>query len=93
MSTLYVDRKDAEVELEGDTVVVRVDGDRQGTTPVALLERVVVAGARNRIGTRLVSKLAELGIGLTVLGTRASAVVGCGWLRGTASTPWKNSGS
>lgn len=72
MSTLYVDRRGAEIDLEGDTIVVRVDGQREGTAPLRVLERVVVRGAA-QIGTRLVSRLTERGIGLTLLPGRASA--------------------
>ena len=29
MTTLYIDRKGAEIDVEGDTVVVRTDGERR----------------------------------------------------------------
>lgn len=72
MTTLYVDRKDADLDIEGDTLVVRVNGERQGTAPLRLLERVVLRGTA-KIATRLVTKLAERGVSLLLLSGRANA--------------------
>jgi CRISP-associated protein Cas1 len=69
MSTLFIDRRGADVDAEGDTVVVRAEGERKGTVPLKPLERVVVKGSA-RLTTRLLTKLAEHGIGLLVLGGR-----------------------
>jgi CRISPR-associated protein Cas1 len=70
MSTLIVDRRGADIDAEGDTVVVRADGERKGTVPLKPLERVVVKGSA-RLSTRLLTKLAQSGIGLLILGGRA----------------------
>lgn len=72
MTTLYVDRKDADLDVEGDTLVVRVNGERQGTAPLRLLERVVLRGTA-KIATRLVTKLAERGVSLLLLSGRSNA--------------------
>jgi CRISPR-associated protein Cas1 len=69
MSTLFVDRRGADIDAEGDTVVVRAEGERKGTVPLKPLERVVVRGGA-RLTSRLLSKLAESGIGLLILGGR-----------------------
>lgn len=69
MSTLFVDRRGADVDAEGDTVVVRVEGERKGTIPLKPLERVVIKGTA-RLTTRLLTKLVQHGIGLLVLGGR-----------------------
>ena len=71
MTALYIDRRGAAVDLEGDTLVVRVDGRREGTAPLGALSRVVVYGSA-QFGTRLVARLAERGIGLVLLPGRAS---------------------
>ncbi len=79
MSTLYIDRRGAEIDAEGDTIVVRSDGERKGTIPIKPLERVVIKGAA-KITTRLLAKLSEEGIGLLILGGRTkypvSAIIG-----------------
>ena len=79
MSTLYVDRRGAEIDAEGDTIVVRAEGERRGTVPVKPLERVIVKGSA-RLTTRLLTKLSENNIGLLVLGGRkknpVSAILG-----------------
>ncbi len=70
MSTLFIDRRGADIDAEGDTLVVRAEGERKGTVPLKPLERVVVKGSA-RLTTRLLTKLAELGIGLLILGGRS----------------------
>lgn len=72
MTTLYVDRSDADLDLEGDTLVIRVKGERQGTAPVGVLERVVLRGS-SRIASRVITKLAERGVGLLLLSGRNNA--------------------
>jgi len=72
MTTLYVDRKNADVELDGDTLVIRVDGVRHGTAPLRSLERVVLRGT-SKISTRAITKLAERGIALLLLSGRKNA--------------------
>lgn len=72
MTTLYIDRKDADLDLEGDTLVVRVAGERQGTAPLGILERVVLRGS-SRIASRVITKLAERGVGLLLLSGRMNA--------------------
>ena len=69
MTTLYIDRKGAEIDVEGDTVVVRTDGERRGTVPLKPLERVVVASSA-RLTTRCLARLAENGTGLLILSGR-----------------------
>jgi CRISPR-associated protein Cas1 len=66
MTTLYIDRKGAEIDVESDTVVVRVDGERCGTVPLRPLERVVVS-ASARLSTRCLARLAENGTGLLII--------------------------
>lgn len=70
MSTLFIDRKGVDIDAEADTIVVRADGERRGTIPLRPLERVVVKGTA-RLTTRLIARLMEQGIALTVLAGRA----------------------
>ncbi|MCZ7659387.1 MAG: CRISPR-associated endonuclease Cas1 [Xanthobacteraceae bacterium] len=65
MTTVHIDHRGADVDVEGDRLVVRVAGERKGTLPLKLLERVVVSGVA-RLSTRLVARLAERGIGLVL---------------------------
>lgn len=69
MSTLYIDRKGAEVDADAGTITVRTDGERRGTVPMGPLDRVVVKGTAT-LTTRLIARLVERGIGLTVLAGR-----------------------
>ena len=69
MSTLIVDRRKADIEDDGDRLVVRVAGERVGTVPLAPLERVILP-ASARIGTRLLARLSEKGIGVLILSGR-----------------------
>jgi CRISPR-associated protein Cas1 len=45
MGTLYVDRSNIAVGLEGDCLVLRTRDERAGTVPIKLLKRVVVLGS------------------------------------------------
>jgi CRISPR-associated protein Cas1 len=65
MTTVHIDHRGADVDVDGDRLVVRVEGERKGTLPLNLIERLVVSGLA-RLTTRLVAKLAERGIGLVV---------------------------
>ena len=65
MTTVHIDHRGADVDVDSDRLVVRVDGERKGTLPLRLIERLVVSGVA-RLTTRLVSKLADLGIGLVL---------------------------
>jgi CRISP-associated protein Cas1 len=66
MTTLYIDRKGAEIDVENDTVVVRIAGERCGTVPLKPLERVVVF-ASAKLSTRCLARLAENGTGLLII--------------------------
>jgi len=67
MGTLYIDRRGVEADVEGASIVVRKEGERRSTAPLALIDRVV-AGPGARLTSRLLARLAERGIGLLVLG-------------------------
>jgi CRISP-associated protein Cas1 len=74
MTTVHIDHRGADVDLDGDRIVVRVQGERKGTLPLNLIDRLVDSGVA-RLTTRLVAKLAERGVGLVLdrVGRRAGA--------------------
>jgi CRISPR-associated protein Cas1 len=67
MSTLYLDRRDLSLKLEGRALAVYADGERHGTVPVHLLERVVMRSDVH-IGSSLLARLADQGIGVLLFG-------------------------
>ncbi|MEA3274003.1 MAG: CRISPR-associated endonuclease Cas1 [Pseudomonadota bacterium] len=69
MTTLYLDRRDLSLRLEGRALVLYADGQRQGTVPLHLLERVVMRSAV-QIESSLLARLADAGIGVLVFGGR-----------------------
>lgn len=60
MSTLYLDRRDLRLKREGQAIAVYHGEQRQGTVPMALLERVVMR-ANVALDTGLLGALAEQG--------------------------------
>lgn len=72
MSTLLLDRSDLEIRLADGALALYEEGTRTQTIPLRLLERVVVQGARTRLDSRVIIKLAELGIATLFLSPRAS---------------------
>jgi len=74
MTTVHIDQRGADVDVEGDRLIVRVDGERKGTLPLNLIERLVVSGIA-RLSTRLVVKLVDRGIGLVLDRTGKNGVV------------------
>lgn len=74
MSTVYIDRKGAFLDHEPGVAVLRVDGERLGTVPLAAVERLVVRGA-GAVSLRLLAELWARRISLVVLGGRKSEIV------------------
>jgi CRISPR-associated protein Cas1 len=66
MTSLYVDRRGVELELDGEALVFRENGERCGTVPVAPLTRVFLRGDV-RLSASLLGKLGEAGVGVIVL--------------------------
>lgn len=44
MGTLYIDRKDLHIKLDGNALAFYANGEREGTVPINLLKKVVVIG-------------------------------------------------
>lgn len=69
MTTLYIDHKEATLEVEGSTLVARLGGKRQRPVPLALLERVVCL-AKVQLDTGVIGTLAEHGIAFSIASQR-----------------------
>lgn len=72
MTSVYVDRRGAVLDVESGAMLLRTPDGRVGTVPLAGLERVVVA-ASGSVSTRLLGALWENGTGLLLLSGRRVA--------------------
>ncbi len=73
--TVYLDRKDAELRLDGGALAVYVNGERDGTVPLAPVDRIVVIG-KQLVETSVLHRLAEQGIAVVFLSGRMQAFRG-----------------
>lgn len=71
MSTLYLDRKDLTLKLDSHCMALYENGERRGTVPFHLLERVVVRG-NVQLESRLLCAFGEHGIDVLLLSGRNS---------------------
>jgi CRISPR-associated protein Cas1 len=71
MATLVIDRSNVEVRSDGAALAVYEGGERRGSVPVKLLDRVVLQGTI-RLDTGVLTRLAEAGIPTVLLGGRSS---------------------
>jgi CRISPR-associated protein Cas1 len=69
MSSLYLDRKNLGIKLEGQALALYEDGARKGSVPLNLLERLVLRG-NVQLESRVLGALSERNIGLLVLSGR-----------------------
>ncbi|MFN6961389.1 MAG: CRISPR-associated endonuclease Cas1, partial [Rhodocyclaceae bacterium] len=69
MSSLFVDRRGVQLELESGAIVFRENDERIGTVPIAPLTRVFLRGDV-RLSAALLGKLGEQGVGVVVLSGR-----------------------
>ncbi len=69
MSTLYLDRRNCSLEIEGRVLAVFIDGHRETTVPIHLLERIVLR-SNVALGSSLLPRLAEAGIAVVAFGGR-----------------------
>ncbi|WP_295455491.1 CRISPR-associated endonuclease Cas1 [uncultured Thiodictyon sp.] len=79
MTTLYLDRRDLALKLEGKALAVYAGDTRQTTVPLHLLERVVMRSTVT-LESGILARLAANGIGVLVFGgwngTRVATVQG-----------------
>ncbi len=69
MGTLYIDRKDLTVKLDGNTLAFYLDGTREGSVPVNPLKRVVIVGSVS-IETPVIHRLVDNGASILFLSGR-----------------------
>ncbi|WP_031431750.1 CRISPR-associated endonuclease Cas1 [Methylomicrobium agile] len=69
MSSLYLDRKNLGIKLDGQALALYEDGIRKGSVPLHLLERIVLRG-NAQLESRVLGALAERNIGLVILSGR-----------------------
>jgi len=72
MATLLLDRAQLEIRTDGDTLALYEAGRRRGTVPIKLLDRVVIQGARTKLDTSVLTRLAEAGVATLLMSSRMS---------------------
>lgn len=73
--TAYIDRKDAELRLDGSALALYVNGEREGVIPLVPLDRVVLIGNLN-VETRVLHRLSEEGVAVLFLSGKRQAFRG-----------------
>ncbi|MEW6245674.1 MAG: CRISPR-associated endonuclease Cas1 [Nitrospirota bacterium] len=73
--TVYLDRKDAELRLDGGALAVYANGEREGMVPLAPVDRVVLIGNQT-VHTSVLHRLAEQGVAVLFLSGRTQAFRG-----------------
>ena len=71
MATLVIDRSNLEVRSDGAALSIYEGGERRGSVPLKLLDRVVLQGTI-RLDTGVLTRLAEAGVPTVLLGGRSS---------------------
>jgi CRISPR-associated protein Cas1 len=66
MGTLYIDRKDIEIRLDGQALAFYSGNGREGVIPLAPLKRIVMIGGV-RLDTSILGRLCKLGISVLLL--------------------------
>lgn len=69
MNTVYIDRQGMTLSLKGDTLELRVEGERVRTLPLRLVQRVVLR-ADTALTSSTLAAMADAGIGVTAFGGR-----------------------
>jgi CRISPR-associated protein Cas1 len=75
MATLFLDRADLEVRIVDGALALYENGSRSSTVPLKLVDRVVIQGARTRLDSGVLLKLAEAGAATLLLSPRAGRQV------------------
>lgn len=70
MATLYLDRAQLELRVDGDALAMYEGGERRGTVPTKLLERVVIQGRQTRLETGVLARLGEAGATTLIMSPR-----------------------
>lgn len=75
MATLLLDRAHLEVRIADGALALYENGTRSQTVPLRLINRVVIQGARTRLDSAVLLKLAEAGAATVLLSPRTSRQV------------------
>ena len=75
MATLLLDRADLEIRTADGALALYENGTRSQTVPLRLIDRVIIQGARTRLDTAVLLKLAEAGAATMLLSPRAGRQV------------------
>jgi len=75
VTTCYIDRKEAELRADGNAIAVYEGGRRSGSIPLGPLTRLVIVG-NVHLQTRLLHRLAEHGVVVSLIGGRRHRLVG-----------------
>lgn len=71
MATLFLDRAELELRVDGKALAVYENGRRRGTVPLSLVERVVLQGRQTRFESGVLIKLAEAGVSTLFISPRS----------------------
>lgn len=71
MATLYLDRAQIDLRMDGNALAVYEEGKRRNSIPLGMLERVVVNGRQTRFESGVLLKLAEAGVAMMFVGARS----------------------
>ncbi len=66
MSTLYIDRKNVEIRLDGEAIAFYSSDRREGVVPIKPLKRVIICG-RVTLDSSVLCKLADEGVSVIML--------------------------
>jgi len=80
MGTLYIDKKDCHLKLDGDAIAFYRNGLREGIVPINPLKRVIVVG-NVTMDTQVLNRLADGGICVVFLSGRRLHFRGMLWGR------------
>lgn len=75
MGTLYIDRKDCHIKVDGDALAIYVNGQREGIVPLQPIKWAVFVGNMT-VETSLIRKFTELGISAIFLSGRRLRFLG-----------------
>lgn len=80
MGTLYIDRKDIYVKLDGNALTFYINGEREGQTPIMPLKRVIVIGGSIKFDANVLHRLADENISVLFLSGKQMRF--CGMMHG-----------
>lgn len=80
MGTLYIDRKDTVIKLDGNALAFYANGEKEGSVPLKPLKRIIVTGGSIMLETSVLHRLADEEISVLFLSGKRQRF--CGMLHG-----------